>query len=81
MQREMEWVRRRLMEGDGVASAETDLVRGVAGVEAKQAEVEGLLRFLEAGQAQLLSTVMVCQAQLFVVRERLDALESLDEGN
>ena len=81
MQREMEWVRRRPTEGEGVSSAETDLARAVSEVEAGQWELKALVGLLEAHQVRLHSMAMGCQAGLSVVQERLNNLEATGEGN
>ena len=81
MRHEMAWLRKRLAEGQGVLPAEVDLARMVREVEAEYAELEGLARLLQAGQARLYEFVSGCEIRIASVGERLEMLEQAVEGN
>ena len=81
IEREMEWVRNRLAEAEGVSSAGTDLVRTVAEVQAENAELKELVRLLQVGQMRLNGMVIGCDIRLEELRERLEGLDPADERN
>ena len=81
MEREMEWVRRRLTEGEGVSWVETDLVRAVSEVEAGQWKLKTLAGLLQVQQVRLHSMVIGCQESIAVLLERFDTLDPMGKGN
>lgn len=81
MRQEMAWVRQVLASGEGVPSAETDLLRAVSEVQAEHAELKGFLRILEVSQMRLNGIVIGCDSRLEELRERLEGLDLADERN
>ena len=81
VQQEMAWIRQWLAQGEGVSSAEADLVRAVSEVEVEHAKLEAFVRLLEGRRMRLESMVIRNHIGLEELRERLDGLDLADEGS
>ena len=81
MRQELAWVRYVLASAEGVSSAETDLLRAFAELQAEHAALEGMLRFLQAGHMRVESMVIRYHIGLEDLSERLDGLDPAGERN
>ena len=78
MRREMALLRQWASEA-GTAPAEPDLARVLAELHAKQSELDGLVRHLEAGQARLLDMAVRQGIWIEIVSQRVGVLEQAME--
>ena len=76
LEREMSFVRKRLSVPEGASPTAPDLARALAELEARHAEVAGLVGHLEASQMRLVSMAVACQAGLAHLSEAVERLRA-----
>ena len=81
IKREMALLRQWVSEGTGGLPDEADLARVLGLLNARQDELDGLVRHLEAGQARLEVMAMECRLDLSVQSQRLSEQQQAFEAH